>query len=208
MAAVFLVIALVGMLLLGNELWWRRQAPSSEWSRKFIHITVGSFVAFWPFFLSWETIRWLSLSFVVVVAVSKYLKIFQAIHSVQRPTLGELYFAIAVGLTTLVTQNKWIYMVSLLQMSLADGLAAVIGVRYGKQSYLMFGHRKSWLGSLTFFVISLTILIVYGQIGNQALEPVHIVGLAGLATIIENLGVQGIDNLLVPLLVAWLLAMR
>ncbi len=203
-----LAILGIGLVLVGNELWWRRKASHSEWSRKFVHITVGSFVAFWPFFLSWQQIRWLSLGFFLVVGISKYLHVFRAIHTVQRPTWGELYFALAVGLTTVITHDKWVYMAALLQMSLADGLAAVIGVRYGKQSYLVFGHRKSWTGSLAFFVVSLSILLVYSHLANTALNPLLAVSIAGIGTIIENVGVRGLDNLLVPLLVAWLLAMR
>src|SRR5882757_6771805 len=113
-AAVFVILCL-------SEYGWRRGYMTSEVGRKFVHITVGSFVAFWPFFLSWNQIRLLSLGFLVVVGISKYFRVFRAIHSVQRPTWGELYFALSVGLVTLVTHNKWIYMAALLQMSLADG---------------------------------------------------------------------------------------
>lgn len=203
--ALLLTVLAVFLILLGSELWWRRHITHSEFSRKFVHITVGSFVAFWPFFLSWNQIRLLGLSFLVVVGVSKYLHVFRAIHSVQRPTLGELYFALAVGLVTLVTHNKWIYMAALLQMSLADGFAAVMGVRFGKQSYLVFSHRKSLVGSLTFFAVSLSIIVSYAQLAAVHLDPVFIIGAAALAAVIENIGVAGLDNLLVPIVIALLL---
>lgn len=202
--ALTLTILAVFLVLLGSELWWRKHIMHSEFSRKFVHITVGSFVAFWPFFLSWNQIRLLSLGFLVVVGVSKYLRLFRAIHSVQRPTWGELYFALAVGLVTLVTHNKWIYMAALLQMSMADGFAAVMGVRFGKP-YLVFAHRKSMIGSLTFFAVSLAILIAYAQLATVHLSPVFIVTAAALAAVIENFAVAGLDNLLVPLVIALLL---
>lgn len=203
--ALILTVLAVFLVLLGSELWWRKHIMHSEFSRKFVHITVGSFVAFWPFFLTWNQIRLLSLSFLVIVGISKYLHLFRAIHSVQRPTLGELYFALAVGSVTFITHNKWIYMASLLQMSLADGFAAVMGVRFGKQSYLVFSHRKSLVGSLTFFVTSLAILIAYMQLSSVDLAPAFIVGAAALAAVIENFGVAGLDNLLVPVVIALLL---
>jgi phytol kinase len=124
---------------------------------------------------------------------------------VQRPTGGELYFALAVGLVTLVTRNKWIYLAALAQMSLADGLAAVMGTRYGKQSYLVFGHTKSIMGTLTFFAVSLMILGAYTQLAAVHLGPVFVVAAAALAALVENLGVRGLDNLLVPLFIAALL---
>jgi len=203
--ALILTILAVFLILLGSEWWWRKRITHSEFSRKFVHITIGSFVAFWPFFLSWNEIRLLSVSFVIIIGLSKYFHVFRAIHSVQRPTLGELYFALAVGLLTYVTQNEWIYMAALLQMSLADGFAAVSGVRFGKQSYLMFSHRKTLVGSLTFFVTSLVILIGYAHFADVHLGLIFVLGAAALATVIENFAVAGLDNLLVPLVVGLLL---
>ncbi|MDB5185080.1 MAG: phosphatidate cytidylyltransferase [Candidatus Saccharibacteria bacterium] len=206
MAFIFTVIA-VGLLLVGSELFWRHFGLHGEFSRKFVHITVGSFVAFWPFFLSWGEIEVLSLAFLVVIGISKYLNVFKVIHSVQRPTFGELFFALAVGVIAVMTHDKHIYTVALLQMSLADGLAAVVGTRFGHTTrYHVVGQAKSVVGSLTFLVVSLAILIAYSGI----VQPVNLGvlgGIAILATIIENIGVQGLDNLLVPVLAAWLLAL-
>jgi phytol kinase len=166
-------------------------------------------VAFWPFFLSWHQIQFLSLAFLAVVAVSKYLNIFQAIHSVQRPTWGEFCFAGAVGLVTLVTQNKFIYAAALLQMALADGLAAVVGVRYGnKQKYLIFGRTKSLAGTLTFFVASVLILVGFSRWSGMPLSLGFALLVSVLASLLESLAVRGFDNLLVPILVALLLVNR
>ncbi|HEX5744441.1 MAG TPA: hypothetical protein VFX84_03275 [Candidatus Saccharimonadales bacterium] len=200
-----LAVLVVLLILVGSEIWWRRHITHGEFSRKFVHITVGSFVAFWPFFLTWNQIRLLSIAFLVVVGISKYLKLFKAIHSVQRPTMGELYFALAVGVLTIITQDKWIYMASLLQMSLADGFAAVMGVRYGRQSYLVFAHRKSVVGTMTFFVTAFAILFAYSQTADVQLRLAFMAGSAALAALIENLAVAGLDNLVVPVLVAFLL---
>jgi phytol kinase len=199
-------ILAVLVLLLINEYWWRWQEVHNEFSRKFVHIVVGSFVASWPFFLSWGEIQFLSLAFLIVVSLSKYFNVFQAIHSVQRPTLGEVFFAAAVGLITLITQNAWIYAAALLMMSLADGLAAVIGTRYGlRNRYSVLGHTKSWIGTTTFFVIALLILSGYSMWSGDQLFVGMLICSAILATVIENFAVEGLDNLLVPVSVALLL---
>jgi dolichol kinase len=200
---ILLTTLVVLILVLIGEFWWRKQRLHTEFTRKFVHITVGSFVAFWPFFLSWNEIRLLSVAFLVVVGISKYFRLFRAIHSVQRPTLGELFFALAVGAITLITQDKWIYTAALLQMSLADGFAAVIGTNYGQRfRYIVFGHAKSILGTLTFLVVSALILAGYSHESGQYLTAVFIFDLSVAASAIENLGVAGLDNLLVPVLVA------
>lgn len=204
-----LTVLAVLVVLVVNELWWRSRTVHSEFSRKFVHITVGSFVAFWPFFLSWRQIVGMSAAFLVVVSVSKYMRVFQAIHSVQRPTWGELFFAVSVGSVALITHNKWIYTAALLQMALADGLAAIVGVRFGNpQKYLVFGHAKSVAGSLCFFLVSFGILMAFGRWSDQMLSFGYAAAISAAATTLENLAVIGMDNLLVPVLVALMLVNR
>jgi phytol kinase len=206
---VILVILVVLFLLIINELWWRHRTVHTEFGRKFIHVTVGTFVAAWPWLLSWRQIEALSLAFLVVIIISKLTKFFQAIHSVQRPTMGEVFFAVAVGSIALVTHDKWIYAAALLQMALADGLAAVIGVQFGNRlKYLIFNYPKSVVGTLTFFVVSVAILVAYSHASGQMLGVGFVVGVSLLATAMENVAVWGLDNLLVPLLVAVLLVIR
>lgn len=203
---ILIAVAVVFALLVGSEIWWRHHRVHNEFSRKFVHITVGSFVAFWPFFLTWNEIRILSLAFIAGVLISKYFKVFQAIHSVQRPTNGEILFALSVGLITFITNNEWIYMAALLQMSLADGLAAVVGTRYGgKIRYTVFGHTKTLIGTLTFAVTAIAIMYAFEALSGINLNAPFIISLALGASLIENIGVAGTDNLLIPVLVAGIL---
>lgn len=203
-----LTVLVVFALLIVSEMWWRIRRPHDEFSRKFIHITVGSFVAFWPLFLSWNQIIALSAAFIVVVTASQYFGIFKAIHAVERPTWGEICFAAAVGILALITKDAAIYMAAVLHMSVADGLAALVGTAYGKSnSYKVFGHRKSIAGTLTFMGVSLAILISYATVVPVAPLPVFLVGLAALAAALENFAVRGLDNLFVPLLVAAVLSL-
>ena len=196
------------VILLVAEVGWRKHWLNGEVGRKFVHITVGTFVAFWPLFLDWDDIRILSLAFFVVVLISMQLGFFRVIKSVLRPTYGEVFFALSVGLLTIITASRAIYAVAILQMALADGFAAIIGTRYGRENkYHLFGRTKSVAGSLTFFVISLALLIGYSLFSGAGLAW-HYVVLAALgATFIENIAALGFDNLVVPVGVAFLLTM-
>lgn len=207
MMTLILTVIVIFLLLVLSELWWRKRKPHDEFSRKFIHIFVGSIAAFWPFYLEWHWIVVLSLAFVVTVIVSKQFNIFKSLHAVERPTWGEVYFALAVGALAFVTHDPWIYAIALLHMSLADGLAAVVGVTWGKPtSYKVLGRTKSIIGSLTFFAVSLTLLVVYSAMAPEPLQPAFILGLAAVATAIENVAApHGMDNLLIPLLVGFAL---
>jgi phytol kinase len=206
MAFILSIIAIFAVLIF-SEFGWRKHWLNNEFGRKFVHITVGTFVAFWPFFLTWNQIRIISVGFLVGVIISSYFKVFHAIHSVQRPTFGEVFFAATVGLLTFVTHSKGVYAAALLQMSLADGFAAIFGTRYGRDNkYHLLGHNKSVIGTMTFLVVSLGILIGYGMLSVHGLAmPVAVFG-AIAAAILENISPFGIDNIVVPLFIGLLLS--
>jgi len=204
-----LSVLAVFVLLCVSELGWQREWLKGEFGRKFVHITVGSFVAFWPFFMTWNEIRWLSLAFLVVVIISDRLKIFKAIHSVQRPTFGEICFALIVGILTFITHSKGIYATALLQMSLADGFAAIYGTWFGKRNtYHVFGHTKSVVGTLTFMAVSLILLLGYDAFSTHGLSGERIAFGAFGAAALENVAPFGLDNLMVPLFICLLLVYR
>lgn len=201
-----LSVLAIFVVLCVSELGWRKHWLDNEIGRKFVHITVGSFVAFWPFFLSWNEIRLLSLAFFVVVIISDRLKLFRAINSVQRPTYGEIFFALTVGLLTCITQSKGVYAAALLQMSLADGFAAISGTKFGRDNkYHLWGHSKTVVGTTTFIVTSLVILIGYSLLSVSGL-PAYVIVLGAVgAGLLENIAPLGLDNLVVPLYIGLLL---
>jgi phytol kinase len=205
MPTIWLVAAstvIVFILLCASEVLWRFHHLHPEYVRKFVHITVGSLVAFWPFFLTRREIVALSVAFIAVLATAKYLNIFRAIRSVQRPTWGEAFFAIAVGSLTDITHDAWIYAAALLHMGLADGLAAVLGTRFGRRTrYSVFGSEKSIVGTLAFLGVSSLILVGYATFAHADVSAWFMVIVAG-AGLLENIMGRGSDNLVVPVYVA------
>jgi dolichol kinase len=105
-----------------------------------------------------------------------------------------------------MTHQPAVYAVALLHMSLADGLAAVVGDRYGHGStYHIFGTKKSRLGTLTFLCVSLAILVAFSVQQGVSLG-IWLPLIAAGATILENFAIRGLDNLLIPVFVALLLS--
>jgi phytol kinase len=198
-----IAVLITFFLLASTEILWRLGHVKKEYARKLVHVSVGTFIAFWPFFLDWTDIRLMSLAFVLVVAVSLRLNLFKSIHSVERPTWGEVLFALSVGFISLLTTNPYIYAAAILHMSLADGAAAVVGVKYGRtNSYRVFGQQKSRAGSVAFLLVSMMVLSWYVFASGATILPVVLLGLALVATALENAGWKGLDNLVVPLVVA------
>ena len=201
-----LVVAIVFVLLLIVEYLWRVKHYQTEFTRKFIHMSVGSFAAFWPLFLSWRQIQLLSLLFLLVILASRTITALGSIHIIGRKTVGEIFFAISLGAVALITHNSLVYVIAILHLSLADGLAAIVGTHFGKkQAYSIFGQRKTVVGSLTFYLCSLFLIGLYLSLSHSSQVFPLIIYLPLLTTLLENIGIRGSDNLLVPVLVATIL---
>lgn len=56
MLELIVVSIIIFLLVLVTEILWRSKHYSNELTRKFIHISLGTFAAFWPWFLSWNQI--------------------------------------------------------------------------------------------------------------------------------------------------------
>jgi len=206
MIATILVLLCTFLILVFAEYLSRYRGVHSELTRKFVHMAVGTFVAFWPFFMSWGNIQLLSLAFFVVVSMSLKFNIFRSIHAVDRNMVGEMLFAAVIGVLALISTSQWIFMAAMLHLSLGDGLAAIVGLGWGdKNQYKIWGSTKSRVGTIAFAVTSVIITIIYviGS-GNGGIAVVVLLPL--LATLAENLAVRGTDNLVMPLLVAFVLA--
>jgi dolichol kinase len=197
-----LAVVVVFAVLICAEYMSRFKGVHSELTRKFVHILVGIFVAFWPFFLSWGQIQFLSIAFLVVVGVSVKFHIFRSIHAVERNTMGEVLFAVVIGILAMIVTNKWVFAAAMLHLSLADGLAAIIGLGWGDHNkYKVLGHTKSIAGSLTFFFVSVLIMIWYTYFSHTPATAGLVIGLPVVATAVENIAIRGTDNLAIPLLI-------
>lgn len=203
-----LLIALAGVsvcVVIGEYLR-RVHLLHTEVTRKFIHISVASFAATWPFFMDFKQVQLISLVMFAGILLSRYFHLFRAIHGVQRRTWGELFFAMSIGFSALVAPNKWAFAVAMLTMGLADGLAAVIGLLFGeKHRYTVFGHKKSRAGTATFFVVTFVIIFALSFSGAYPRSIFTLLALPALATLFENIAVAGTDNLFVPLMILVLL---
>jgi dolichol kinase len=197
-----LALFIVFLLIVCAEYFSRTGRVHSEVTRKFVHMSVGTFVATWPFFLSWREIALVGLAFLLVVIVSVQFNIFRSIHGVNRNAVGEIMFAIVITTLAGLSGNKWIFAAAMLHLSLADGFAALIGTAFGKHGgpYRVFGSPKSVAGTTTFLLVSSVIIGIYAHVTHQT-DWGMLVLLPPLAAAAENIGGYGLDNLIVPMIV-------
>lgn len=204
--AILLALIAVGFILLIAEYLARYTSMHSELTRKFVHMCVGTFVAFWPFFLSWREIELLSIAFLIVILISIRITAFKAIHTSPSRAIGEICFAVVIGLLALISTTKWIFMASMLSLSIGDALAAIVGVMWGESTkYKVFGKTKSVIGTATFFVVSVGIMMTYVHFSPDTAGFTTLFLVPVLATLTENVAFNGTDNLIMPLLIALVL---
>lgn len=179
-----------------------------EASRKAVHILVCNWwLLAMVFFDSplWAAV--VPACFVVLNYLSYRFQIFSSMErGAGKGDLGTVYYAISLLLLALITfgplNNPVVGGVGILIMGYGDGLAAVVGTRWPKWPYQIFGSEKTLSGSLTMlgasFLVTTLLLAATGQ--SQVLIPA--IALAVLATLLEAATPLGLDNLTVPLVSA------
>jgi phytol kinase len=124
------------------------------------------------------------------------------IDAVDRVSAGELYFPIGIALSFWLTGgDPLLFCVPILILTLADAVAALVGLRYGTKLYTTLDGTKSYQGSFAFFAMAFVCtyfpLTLYAQIALP--EATLIAIITGVLTmIVEAVAWRGLDNLLLP----------
>jgi phytol kinase len=177
----------------------------SELVRKVVHIGTGNVIllAWWLEIPAWVAIA-ASIAAASIALLSYKYPLFPGINSVGRKSLGTFFYAISIGILVAwfwPLGKPYYAAIGILIMAYGDGCAALVGQRFGKHPYRLWGEKKSWEGSLTMASVSygVTVLILTLVQGN--LWPIWVlsVAVALFATGLEAVSKIGIDNLTVPL---------
>ncbi len=216
MQSIIWVVAVVSVLAL-IETILNLLERDNEASRKLFHIMHAIGLAGLAFIWPLSAIIVFELAFLVAMFVARYLhkhydKRWKWVHylgktyRVGRKSYGDVLLPISIIIAALVAHSKWEFVVAILVVGLADAAAALVGKKWGKStSYMVFGQRKSLLGSVAFFVVALAVAL-----GFSIFSPTYpgdilpLIAVAVILTGVENVGVYGSDNLLLPLVTVWL----
>ena len=135
-----------------------------EVSRKFLHIMVGNMIFAMPFFSEpWIMICFLTLPATIgTFLLTDYspIKIKNSVTESGHALGLFFYSAIWTVLIFVFPNYLWIVALAIVPMVYGDGFAALIGQKFGKVKYKVFGGEKSLEGSLTMFVIT-TVMSVF-----------------------------------------------
>jgi dolichol kinase len=204
MLAVFACLAGIFALLVIAELMGKHHILKGEYHRKFLHISAGTFIAFWPWLISWKAIQTIGILMLLVMIANRYISLFNYHGWIGRATYGDIFLALAILTCSYITHDKIFFALAILEVAIADGLAAVAGIAYGKGwEYKVFGYKKTVIGTMVFWVVSALILST-GLLAAHNVFSLHayyflILLLPPTLTILENLAIYGIDNVVIPI---------
>jgi phytol kinase len=197
------VAAWLGAVALAAGVVNRLKLGDSELVRKVVHIGTGNVILIaWLLRIpGWVGIG-ASVLFSAIALLSYRYPILPSINSVGRKSLGTFFYAVSIGALI-----AWFWAIQpqyavlgVLVMTWGDGLAALVGRRWGHHLYKIWDMQKSWEGSLTmalvsYIVSSLIFLSLQGAIWQTWLVS-SVVAL--VATVLEAFSKWGVDNLTVP----------
>jgi phytol kinase len=208
-AAVAAWLVLLGVLVV---LVGRRWPDQGEWSRKLAHIGAGPVVLIaWGLGIDRLVAVPAALAMTLAAAINHRRRLLPGIEDVDRQSYGTIAYGASFSLLLLLwwPAQRAAVAAAILVMALGDGLAGLLGRLVPSASWQVFRQRRSVVGTITMGVSSLLVLLAMAalaQAGGQEAVPTSaaLVGIALAAVLVEQLAFAGLDNLTVPLSVAWL----
>ena len=202
------MILLLLVALLALLSWLREKtAIDPELSRKLAHILMGLVTLSFPWLFddAQPVIILACLSLLLITAIRFWSPLRsllgKSILCAQRFTLGEFFFPLGILSAFLLSDgDKLQYLVAVLALTLADPVAAFVGISLARKRCLP-QPRKSIEGSLAFMLVSgLIAFLVLHLMAEMSLKDSLLIGLnfGVLLALIEAASFWGVDNFSVP----------
>ncbi len=227
LARVFGSVALLIVVLWGVSRLAKATHLPAELGRKLVHISLGLYcLTFpWVFSAAWEVALMCALSVGVFALARNTMRsgLGGGLHAVERVSFGEIFFAVSVALLfwladghfilqgedTAGSRGTLLYVLPIAILTLCDAASALVGVRYGKQTFHVEEGLKSVEGVVAFAVtawlVSMIALLLLSDVGrSEVILLAFIVAVFG--ALLEAASWRGLDNLFIPMGLYFLLA--
>lgn len=198
----------IGLVFLASAIL-RRFKQDPELVRKVVHIGTGNvlLIAWWLQIPTWLCVT-AGVTFTAIALASHYTNILPMIHDVGRKTYGVFYYALSITILVALfwDRHPQYAVIGVMVMSWGDGMAALIGKRFGKHTFVHMGNKRSFEGSFAMFATSLIVMLsIFGSThGIQPRDLGVAIPVAAIAAILEAYSPGGTDNISVPLSSAFL----
>lgn len=207
----FLVLVSIGLvaLLLRLARWSQRERPLPRLMfRKLLHALIGAVTLLMtiPFHRrGWAMVP--PALFAALNASSRLRAYVPGLAEDAREARGLWMFPLGVCLTYLLfwdAGHRGAVLAGIAALAFGDPAAALVGTRWGQRLYTRWAHGRSVEGSIAFFIVAGIATAIVAAACPGGPSPVRAaVGCAMMGAITEALSPAGVDNLTIPVLVAF-----
>lgn len=190
------------LILIGLSSYFKeRRLMDREGTRKFVHILAVNwwFIAM-AFFDTALTASIMPVLFILVNAYSYKKQLFTSIERGEgAKDLGTVYYSVSLLILAIWTfgiGRPELGAIGIFIMGYADGLAALVGRKYGRTPLI---HGKSVEGTLVHVFAALVVVLVFNAVYGFGLGFSGIALIVAVATVLELFTPMGFDNLAVPI---------
>ena len=173
-----------------------------ELSRKIIHIGTGPVILIaWLFDIP-KNIAFFSAFFITLALGINYkFRLLPAIEDIERKSLGTIGYGMSITLLLLLFWPRYTSSISIgvLSMAFGDGLAGLIGRSINSPKWSVLGQTKSIAGTFTMSSVVAITTTTISSINNLNIQPIEIIVISLIATVLEQISPWGIDNITVPI---------
>lgn len=206
---IVVVLAGLGLFMRLLSIAQDRLGLHPEVSRKAVHVGMGlaTFTFPWIFRDIWPVVLLggLAAAFLLIVRLwpPAAARFGQVLRRVERASLGEIYFPIAVATVfALARGDAFLFCIPILILTLADAVGALIGTRYGLSRFQTDDGEKSLEGSLSFFLVAFfsvhVPLLLFTGVGRAEVLLVAVIT-GFVVMLMEAIAWRGLDNLFIPI---------
>jgi dolichol kinase len=209
-AVAILYLFAIALLLIFNELIYRRLGLKGEITRKFAHFTATLSTVTFPYlFTDHWYILLLALVFFIVLFISRNGTQLKSIHDIDRKSAGSYLLPISIYLTFLISNlldNKILYILPVIILAVCDPMAGILGINLKKSNHNieLFGikTKKTVLGSGSFLLSSFIICLIALYFNRMVFDFKTFwlsLVIAVVSTLAEMISWRGSDNLFIPI---------
>ena len=198
--------ALIGIyivfIFLISKLFKNFYPNNQELLRKIIHIGMGPLIPLAKVLeIEQSAAQYFAGGMSILIVINYIYKLFPIIEDVDRKSFGTFFycFSLLILISLFWEQDPLALTAGFFIMTFGDGLAGLIGKNFKSKSWTIFNQKKSIFGTTTMFFISLLVLSILGYKNNFNFNYSY-VGIALLATLLEQISIIGIDNFSVPII--------
>tara|TARA_B100000965_G_scaffold271350_1_gene229547 strand:- start:893 stop:1546 length:654 start_codon:yes stop_codon:yes gene_type:complete len=198
-----IVIALWIISILLIAFLCKKYFPNKEeLSRKIIHIGTGPVILWaWLFDIPKNIAFFCAFFITIALGINYQYRLLPAIEDIERKSFGTIAYGISITLLLLLFWPLHASSISIgiLSMAFGDGLAGLIGKSINSPKWSILGQSKSIAGTLTMGTVVAITTATIASINNLDLQPIEIIVISLVATLLEQISPWGIDNLTVPI---------